>query len=66
MVPKQKFGATIRFPEGLENTPLMLLSNVKLKEEDFFKFCALLRMSKFLDVQSFMNYIVHFQKFVSR
>ena len=34
------------FPEGLENTPLTLLSNVKFYVEDFFKLCGLLRISE--------------------
>ena len=33
-------------PEGLEDTPLTLLSNIKFYVEDFFKFCGLLRMSE--------------------
>ena len=43
---KQKIRTTIRFSEGLEDTPLTLLINVKFCVEDFFKFCGLLRISE--------------------
>ena len=49
-------------PEGLQDTPLMLLSNIKFLVEIFFKFCGLLKIFKPYHQSLFLAFLTVFLK----